>query len=190
MSFSIFRALPIDGVCAVTEALGVDDAFEVNRGISRAASWSEDAHVKMRSYNKRDIGLADCLVSIGGPPVVSKRLGFALSERTPDIELLPVKVLNPKDKVASEDHFVLNPLRIVDCIDEAASVVDRNALNPAFISSVEQLVLREAAVPPDVYLFRLGSWPSVLIIREAFAAELQAAGFTGLHFLDPLDFTG
>lgn len=189
-SFYVFLADQLPGICTLEEIENVERDYEASRGVARANDWPDDALMRMNRNQKKDVGLADVLFA-PGHRVVSKRLREAIEAAgEPTVEFLPITIMNHKDRVASRDYAVMNPLRIVDCIDVAASRVRWNAIDPSMISSVAALVLVPSAVPPAARVFRPKSWQSRVLIRKDLADELTAKGFTGMYFRDPLDFRG
>src|SRR5262249_14134071 len=103
---------------------------------------------------------------------------------------LPLEIVNHKGRVASRDHFIVNALRIVDAIDDAASNVETSRLVPGAITGCDRLVLRQGVVPKDAILFRLRGRPEVMLLRRDVADRLVAAGFTGLRLIEPDRYTG
>lgn len=180
----------VDGFCKVKGVSKVPDAFEINDGVSRLEGWPGDACCEMSPKFPKDIELAD---SIAGAKfiVISGRVKAALEAGgARNVEYLPLKIINHKGRVASEDYSLLNPLEVIDCIDKAASVVEEDTLNDGMIDGVQSLVLREEAIPEDMHLFRTKFWSGRILIRRRLADELTAAGFTGLNFIEPRDYTG
>jgi hypothetical protein len=124
--------------------------------------------------------------------VVSGRLKeqIAAADSAGQIEFLPVTILNHKGRVASEDYFFLNPVGSVDCIDIEKSGVEWNDIDDTVISSFEQLVLKEDAVPPGVALFRPLHGTKTILVSRSLADRLETDGLTGLYFVEPDEYQG
>ena len=179
-----------NGICKLRGLNGVENDFELDEGISRVEGWPDDASSAMSPRYPKDIGLADSLYGAGflvASAAVRKLLDDASVAR---VEYLPLRIINHKGRVASADYFIVNPLAVVDCIDAAASVVKENPLDPGSYSGCKQLVLRDSEVPPELAVFRCLHWPAVIVVRKSLADQMTAAGLTGLHFMEPLTYTG
>lgn len=179
-----------DGICKLKQLSGVTDSFEIDEGISRIAGWPAEASASMSPRFPKDIGLADSLYGASFLVVSGAVRQFLDGEAVPRMEYLPLQILNHKGRVASDGYFVVNALAVVDCIDQAASVVEQDSLDPGAFSGCKQLVLREEVIPPELAVLRLQHWPAVVVIRRALADKLNAAGLTGLRFVEPGKYTG
>jgi hypothetical protein len=179
-----------EGDCRLRHLAGVEDAFELRYGISRAAGWPDDAHCEFDPDYPKDVALSD---SPDGAGVIlaSGRLKDALvAQGARNTELLPVTLINHKGRVAARDYHIVHPLEIVDCIDLAASAAEWNAIDDDVLTACAQLVLKPQAIPDDLLLFRPRFWPKLVLIRRRLADHLLGQGFTGLRFIEPADYTG
>lgn len=179
-----------DGICKLKQPTGIPDSFEIHEGISRIEGWPTEASAAMDPSFPKDIGLADSLDGTTFVVVSDAVRSFLGSEAAPKIETLPIRIINHKGHVASTAYFLLNPLAVVDCIDEEASAVELDLLDPGAFSECEQLVLRESEVPAELSVFRLEHWRSVIVIRKELAEKMKAASLTGLLFIEPQKYTG
>lgn len=179
-----------DGICVLQGTEGVENSFEIKEGVSRLAGWPTDASAPMDKSFPKDIGLADSLIGCIHV-VISKRVrAFLEGEAVENVEFLPITIVNHKGRIASKDYFILNPLQSVDCIDMGASQAEKDSLDPGMIQGVNQLVLREDAVPKDAMVFRTKYWPGKILIRRDLADRMNEAGLTGLYFIEPAEYTG
>lgn len=187
--FLIWRNRYEEGYCVVTNP-NVDDDYELGEGVARADGWPEDVTAPMSQEYPKDIELAD---NVFGTEliIISDRTRQALiAEGVTDVEYLPMSIMNHKKKVASTEYFILNPPTVVDCIDLDASEVKWNAIDKSLISRCKQLVLKESKVPKDAKVFRPKHLPTEILVRADVARKLEAAGLTGLFFIDPAKFRG
>ncbi|WP_437963986.1 DUF1629 domain-containing protein [Sorangium sp. So ce260] len=191
MSFLLWRpGRHIDGTCKILEVEGVEDAFELAEGVSRAAGWPGDARCRMDPRKPKDIALADSLLG-AKLLVVSGRVKKALEDAgESNVELLPIAIINHKGRTASADYFIVNPQDVCDCIDVARSGVEWNELDPDSICACDSLVLRQDAVPASYKVFRLRSWRNLIVIRRELADSMLAQGLSGLSFIEPSEYTG
>ena len=169
---------------------GVRKAYQLREGIKRAADWPQDVKCRMSDEFPDDIELADNLHG-AALLVISRKLKDFLDARgVEDVEYLPVEIVNHKGRSASKDFFILNPNTVVDCIDVKASGVVWNNLDKDAISSCKTLVLDRKRVPKNAKLFRPKHALARVVIDGALAADIAEQGFTGLHFVDPKEYTG
>jgi hypothetical protein len=188
--FQLWGSTYLEGFCMIHPPGGVAKSFQLSRGISRLQGWADDAACRMDDEFPKDIEVPDNLCGAGLVVVSARVREFLQSVNVPDLEYLPVRVLNHKGKVAAPDCAIVNPLGQVDCIDIAASGVTWNQINPELISICKGLVLRADAVPAEVQVFRPKHRPSSVFVRTALARRMIDAGFTGLNFRDPISFDG
>lgn len=127
-----------------------------------------------------------------GEFIVSGKFKEFLEKNAPNnqIEFLPIKIINFKGKVFSENHFLLNPLDIFDAIDKKASGVTWNTIDSSKISCCEKLIINESVIPEGSHIFRLKNWPSHKLISSDLAEKIKAEKITGVYFKDTYDFTG
>jgi hypothetical protein len=179
-----------DGVCKLTSLDNVDDDFELNEGMARSQGWPADARSEMNPRFPKDIGLADSLYGTGFVVVSVATRAILESSGVRNTEYLPIQLINHKGRAESAAYFIVNPLTVVDCIDQAASVVEFNAVDTEMISSCTQLVLNEAVISPEEVLFRPKHWTRLLLIRRSLAEKIEKAGLTCMSFIEPSKYTG
>ena len=179
-----------DGICKLRSLTGASKSFQIDDGVSRLTGWSADAAASMNEDYPKDIGLADSLSGASFLVVSGKVKAFLEPEKVGNIEFLPMKIMNHKGRVASEDYFVVNPLDIVDCIDKDASMVDLDPLHKDMISTCAMLVLKEDQIPKTLKVFRTKFWSGMIIIRRDLAQKMKSAGLTLLNFVEPEEYNG
>ncbi len=177
-------------LCCLNPPENIEDAFELNYGISRKEDFPSNALIRMNKEYKTAIKLADALDNINFLIVASKRLKeFFEAQKIPNTEYLRVKILNHKNRIASDEYYIVHQVGTQDCIDLKHSVVTWNKINPDQISSVKSLILEEARVQREASLFRAKHLPSVIFIRQDLATKIEEAGFTGIVFKNIETFT-
>lgn len=179
-----------DGICKLKSLTGAEDDFEIHEGAPRLDGWPADVSASMEPMFPKDIGLADALYGTGFLVVSGAVRRFLEAGDVGKAEFLPMKIINHKGRVASEDYYVLNPLELVDCIDREASAVEYDFLDESMIRCCAHLVIRQDAVPAGLSLFRLAFWPDRIVVRRGLAERMNAAGLTGLLFYEPIEYSG
>jgi len=120
-----------------------------------------------------------------GATVVNAKTADTFRRLSPsDVQLIPTAVENQRDP-----YFILNAIRLIDCIDHKRSVIQywpeddkerpEKAGKPRM---VVELRLDRAAIPEGVQVFRIQDWTPPLIISETIKDELERHGTTGIKF--------
>jgi hypothetical protein len=191
MSVLVWRpGIRRDGDCRLYFIEDVEKEYELRRGVSRAASWPDDAHAVFSDNYPKDIALSDSpdgTLTVLASPRLREEL---VAKGVKNCEFLPLALINHKGRVATRDYCVVHPLEVVDCIDLQASGAVFNHVDWEVLMSCTRLVLKHDAIPEDLQLFRPLHWPQIALIKRSLADHLLAQGFTGLRFIEPLDYTG
>lgn len=156
-------------------------------GLSLHSNFPPDAHFRMRQESAKNIRLIDCFMSQDGLFVVSPRTQEVLRRNTSSksgLELLPVTLINHRDRVASEDYAVAHTTNLIDCIDPNASQYDWNPIN-AEQMLVSELVFDSSKLGEDDSLVRAKYISHLLLVRDQLAEELMKEGLRGLWMMRP-----
>ena len=191
MDYFIWKALFEDGYCVCRSLEGFEDAHKLKRGTPVAGYFPDDALFRMDSDFPKDIKLADNVRNGGGFILVSKALKVIIEQNNENnVEYLPIKIINHKGRVASNDYFVINPLDIRDAIDLDRSKIVWNNINPEIISSCKKLVLKEEKIPPNFKIFRIKYFYRRVLLSYDLVELIKRSGFSGIALVDVKDFKG
>ena len=169
--FLMWGSQYIEGKCVLMEPKGMKDGFELSEGVPRQKGWPDRVVCAMNPEFAKDLELADNMFGTS-LVIISKKLRDVLTDNgVIGVEFLPVQVMDHKKKLASADYFILNPPSLVDCIDIDASQVKFSPLDPETISRCNELVLKEAAVPKDVKVFRPKFLSHHILVRADLAGQ-------------------
>ena len=183
--YVIWDAADVPDACVVQQLEGVEDDWELAEGVSRTATFPDDATLRMDPDHPHDMMLVDNLVNTEMLIVVSGKLRASLEGRAlASVEYLPVSVLDHRGKVASNEYTIVHPIDPVDCLDCEASGVEWSEMDEDCVDSIESLVLNETAVPNERSLFRVKSLEGVVLVRRELALALEQEGFTGLEWTE------
>ncbi|QRK09001.1 hypothetical protein JQX13_02200 [Archangium violaceum] len=116
------------------------------------------------------------LVSGRMKPLLEKEAGV-------EIEFLPFALHDHKGRVAAPDCYIANVLGSQDCADLKKTRGEKTVGEPGKFEVIKQLHLDPAKVPADLKLFRLGSMPNLLIIRDDLRATFEQNGVTGVRYV-------
>jgi hypothetical protein len=117
-------------------------------------------------------------------PVIHERVAAVFAElASSDIQLIPVSI-----ESQAERYFILNSLRAVKCIDDAASEeVQRYTEQdeqPDLVGEYRNVVGMkiDTSKVGAARVFRPWGWPVVLVVSEEIKEALERTGTTGAKF--------
>ena len=135
----------------------------------------------------RDHGakLTDCIPNTDSFLIVSEKLKELLETHAPDdpIEVLPVRLRNPRKKLVAAPYFIANVLGTVSCMNKSKSKFTMDSIIKDQVLWFERLVLDEKKIPKEKKLFRLAEKRTLFIIREDLAQKILHADCTGMMFI-------
>lgn len=191
VDYVLAKNTPGPGACRLGALQGVEDSFQLLRGISRAEGFPSDAYFAMDPNFVEDVMLEDFLWNSNGVLVVSKRARDLLAARVEkELEFLPVKIINHKGRVEGASYSLANVLSYQDCIDESESKTRVNKINPARFSSIRKLVVDEEKLEGAPQVFRLKKYPPLALFHRTLAKAISDQGLTGLLFMETEEWKG
>ncbi len=191
MNYLFGKTKPGRNACRLKALQGIEDDFELFKGISLASRWSSDASFYMNENFPEDLKLEEVVFNRNNLLVVSERLKELLeAEQIKHIEFLPVRIFNHKKRQVKENYFILNQTLLVDCLDLDKSTVRYNNIDPSSISSVVEMVIEEDKIPENMQLFRMARCTAITIFARELAKKLEAAAISGITFGEISDWEG
>lgn len=172
----------VRGGCSATYLSDRTFVWGLATGIPLAGVWPDDMTVSMNPERPKDVALLDSIDNLEGRLLASPRLaGFLKEQALPDVEYLPVAVLDHKGRVASSDFCIVHCCRVVDCVDQQASDFTWDGLErPSMV--VSTMVLDPKALTDDMRLIRPKYVPGKVLFRADLMQALNQQKFTGLGF--------
>lgn len=187
--FLIWRYRSEPGAAVLNELRGFEDIFRFDTGAPLEAEFPADTAYHMNPDFPNDLLLPDNVRTADQVLLVSQRLHEALmATGVPQVEYLPLRIVDHKGRVASASHVIVHPLGLVDAIDMTQSEYQPHRFVKGRIDKVKKLVIDPARVPPDRQLFKLKGFGVPVIVRRSLAERLSASGFSGLEWLDVAEF--
>lgn len=116
-------------------------------------------------------------------PVVHVKVASIFAELAPaDVQLIPVEIDG-----WPEQYSILVATRLVRCVDEKASRIQRWTVEDGLPEKVGQYAsVRDLRIDPsrvgDAKVFRIEGWDVALVVSEDIKAALARAGATGVKF--------
>jgi len=174
------------GYATVQYLEGVEDVWELKRGLSVTERFPDDAAFRMNPAFPREVRLPDVVYNLDSLLVVARDAAkdVGLTE-APHIELLDVAVYNHKGRLAERPYVIVNPLGTVDCLDLEASEVEMNPVDPDLVSVCRGLVLDPGRLDPERPVFRPTHLPTRLLVTPEWMGRLQAGAPVGSSFWSP-----
>jgi hypothetical protein len=128
------------------------------------------------------VTLTDYIQNLEGVLLASPRLGAFLREQAlPDVEFLPVSILDHKGRVASPDYAIVHCCHVVDCVDQEKSEFEWDGLEKPTMT-VTRMVLKAAALGENEKLMRPQYVPGKVLYRADLREALNQQRFSGLAF--------
>jgi hypothetical protein len=177
---------PVPGVvfCTLQKIENLPDALRLKKGV-KLDPWPPDVRLHMDPNFPKAIQLPDCVANLAGAIVVSARLKEFIEKQKPaSVEYLPMSIVNHKGRIASTDYFIINPWKLQDCIDQKASEITWNPIDPDLIAACPKMVLDEGKIDKDAKVFRLKHYPTKVLFARALADGIKSAKFTGIKFIE------
>ncbi|MFP2960930.1 imm11 family protein [Myxococcus sp. 1LA] len=173
MNYYLILPMPRENLeyCFVDElpkGLGLN-RYKVGHGELLGADYPADARVYMTD-RYMGIQVSDLVENACGMLIVSKRVKEVF-ERVNDgpVEYLPVAIYNHKKRVASADHFIVNPVGNVDCLNLQASDI---VYHEEEVVQVRRPVLDPAKLKYAPHLFRMREHTYSFLMSERMQQEL------------------
>jgi hypothetical protein len=183
--FVIWDSAVVKNAVVLHVLTGVEKEYQLRKGVPRAATFPKDASYAMHPDFPHNTILVDNLVNTGLRIVASKRLKeFLESKDISQVEYLPVTIVNHKGKPASKDYFIVHPIEPVECLDLDKCEPTWGKLDKTSIDKVRHLVIDQERVDGSRQLFRPKQFHYVILARRALAEAIDAAGFTGIKWIE------
>lgn len=147
--------------------------------LDRLELTSLDLHM---DEDEGGLELGDYVGNTDGILVLRRRLvdailaNFAVGDR----ELIPVRLINEKKRVHSDDYAILNPLGEFDIIDRERSTISVHN-DIVAVDAWEPWCIQSALVPEDRDLFRVLGLPGYLF-SDRLVRFILDSGFTNISF--------
>lgn len=151
-------------------------------------------HVDPTKPDKTIVG--EVLRNLSCHVIVSRRLKEFLAEKDlPDVEYLPLKVYNHKNRLVQKEYFIVNPFRPQACLNIPACGFSWRAEPGRDPRHIDQFVVDESNCTSLPLLFRPEPLFSYVLIHRELAQAIDEAGFEGNfwiepHFLDGVNLMG
>ena len=180
MEYYQWMSKPLDSGCWIG-ALDTEPWLRARLGAGQpiAAVLDDDIVLRMSTPEPSSPRLARYVHSEAGSLIVDTKLHAAIVEwGVTDVESIEVRLVDPLERPIDTAFWLLNPTRVVDCIDAEASEMLRKELSPEQQLTQSYLVLPEetliqAAADDGSELIRPLGFESAILFRADLANELS-----------------
>jgi len=180
--FLVMKAVAGKNFCILRTLKNAPDANFVRKGVA-VASWPDNVQYWMDPSFPKQVQLSDSVSNDDEALVISSKLKELIEGLKPsNLEFLPLTIIDHKGKVASSEYFIANCTHLQDCIDQKASDLVWNRIDPTLIASVKKLVVDESKIPPETLVFRMKHFPKSIIVSRALSEAISGKGFSGILF--------
>lgn len=161
----------------------VKNTLSITRGKPQV-DFAQDAYFTVDPDFPNNVKLIDCFWTIYRLTVVSPKVREVLQGfSAPNLEFLPVKILNHKGRLAGE-YFILHSIGLVDALDIEKSQAKWDEDDPSTVDAFQRLVIREDAVDPSLCIFKLKQYQRNFVVRPDVAQALVEARCTGIRWIE------
>lgn len=182
--YLLFNLNPDRKVCTIKNIpKKIPDSFQLKEGIKIGASYPADVILDI-SLDSGDI-LTDFIDNISRSVLISSDVKdvFETEGINEDIvEYLPFKIMDKKKRLIDQQYYIANVLVSINCFDFSKSEYTKSKRTGTLLD-VETIVISEEKIPADAKLFRIGEYPSRIVIRSDLLNVLQQKGFTGISVI-------
>ena len=159
----------------------IDNDYELSDGVPMKANFPPTAEIEI----DKDSGdmLTDIIPNIGMDLIVSEKVKKILESdglvESDTLEYLPFVLKDKRGRVVKEQYYFVNSLLKIDCLDREKSDFSTYDDDDE-VCDVNGVFLLSDKVPENFRLFRLGEFPSVIVLRSDLVDRLNSEGVTGL----------
>jgi len=162
-----------------------------------ATGLTLDEGVEFSSERRLCVGLAspggwplEFTVTSLGVTIVRDRLKRVMAAIARlDVQWIPAWIDGQRIQPGgTTEHAALNPLRLIQCLDEQLSEGfrwtegDHRKDLAGNYRQVTRLVLDESRIPDDTHLFRVKEWTAAVIVSEEMKRAMETVGCLGARF--------
>ncbi|MCY1082650.1 imm11 family protein [Archangium lansingense] len=151
------------------EGLGLK-TYKLGKGQPLKDDYPADARIYM-SDKEKGIQVPDLVGNSRSMLITSQRVKEVIERvNQGPTEYLRVAIYNHKKRVASPDHFILNPLGVVDCLNLRASEIE---YFQGKVVHVDRLVLDPGKLEKAPELFRVRENSRAYVISDRIVDEVE-----------------
>jgi hypothetical protein len=168
----------------LNELEGVDLDVELRTGVPCSESFPPNAVFTVDPDFPNNTKLADTFYNTQRLVIVSEKLKeFIATWNPPEVEFLPVTILNHKSRPTGK-YFIVHPIHPVDALNPSKSGATWSKRNKERIDDITNLVLNKDKIDPARLMLKLRYFHKCVLIRKDLADAISKKGFTGIKWTE------
>lgn len=163
----------------------IERNYKLKQGVRLGDTWRDDVTMRFSAHRPQGLHLTDYVDNSFSWLLVSPAFRQVSEQAdTAALEYLPVRILNHKGRVASDQYYLANFTTLTEAIDRDHSDFREDRVREGKINKYERMALRAEVLENGPAMFRLAETPMLVLVREDLVAQMEAAGLTGMRFRD------
>ncbi len=188
MDFVIWESAAPVGAVGLDSIENVERARLLGRGVSMREGFSPQAQFRV-SKRPKSTTFVDDLSNLDSVKVCSARLvAFLQRQRLAHLEYLPVRILDQRGRLATEDYRIVNPCPAQAVLDLERSGPRFSAMRKTTIVELKKFVIDTGRLDRTFRVFRVQEFPSPVLIDRELAEAMSEEGFVGPDFVELEDY--
>jgi hypothetical protein len=180
--FTIWRFQDLPNAYVPKKLLNIKKKLALRMGVSFVDDMPTNVQFTADPDYPNDLLMLDSFGNTESVIPISLKLKTFLQEKAiPNLEFIPVDMLDHKDRVI-EQYFLLHSTEVIDAIDQSKTELRVDRLNTEMYSKVRNLTLLDESVPADIQIFKVKGLYNVTCISKALAKDIDDKGFTGINW--------
>ncbi|WP_339720036.1 DUF1629 domain-containing protein [uncultured Paraglaciecola sp.] len=180
--FTIWRFKDVPNAYVPKKLLNMEKMLRLLMGVSLAEDMPNNLQFSADPDYPNDLLMLDSFGNTQSVIPISPKLKAFLDEKNiPNLEFIPVDMLDHKGRVIAQ-YFLLHSTEVIDAIDKDETDLEVDDLNDEMYDSVDDLTLMDESVPSDIQIFKVKGLYDVTCISKALAKEIDDNGFTGISW--------
>ena len=144
-------------------------------------SWGDDLIFPVRKGKHCTMPFPDMPIS-QPVPVCCDRVKMLFERIAPkDLQFLPIALEYKGKKMGDSPYWIMNLLRLVDCVDETQS---NWSIGYGGFKTYRSWIMDKSRIPTDASVFRVVGAEYPVVVTEAVRCEVEQATITGVGFLE------
>jgi len=157
--------------------------YMMSRGKPATGEYPADARWYMSSKHPTRLKVPSIVDNTSNLLVVHRDVKDVLAAAGAAVECLPFTLYDHKRRVASRDHFIVNPLVLFDCIDLVRSDIKWSSEYPDEIIRIKRYVVDPKKLEGIPDLFRIQQDPTEYVVSHRLIERLRPLQPTNLFLL-------
>jgi hypothetical protein len=189
--YVVWQHALVPNACSLEQLHGYDEDYNLHKGIALTEDYPIDVYFDLDPESPHKTLLVDSLYNTDSLLVFSEPLmAFLSGLDINNLEFLPVKIMNHKNKFFDEKYFIFNVLNHQDCFNIEKSGARIPRIKTGNIRKFKKFVLDEDKFDPSLDIFRVKRVPTATVVKKSLADKIDAMGFSAIDWVSLDEFDG